>query len=129
MGRIGKSEDRSYHSPMRLVLASASPRRAELLRAAGFTFDVCAVDVDERVITGETPTEYVRRLAIAKVDRFLSLQGVQDEGPPEGGHVRQKGREAVVLAADTAVVIDGTILGKPRDDDAARMMLRRLSGR
>jgi septum formation protein len=97
---------------MRLVLASASPRRAELLRAAGFEFEAWAVDVDERVRPGEKPEDYVRRLAMEK-----SARVAQDFSP------------AVILAADTAVVIDGDILGKPKDNQDAASMLRRLSGR
>ena len=99
---------------MRLVLASASPRRAELLRAAGFEFETRAVDLDESVRPGEPPEEYVRRLAMEKSARAMEF--VSDV--PE-----------IVLAADTAVVIDGTILGKPRDDRDAASMLKRLSGR
>src|SRR5207247_436604 len=58
--------ERSYHPKMRLVLASASPRRAELLRAAGYQFDTLAVDLDEGVKAGETPEAYVARLAHEK---------------------------------------------------------------
>jgi septum formation protein len=112
--------------PMRLVLASASPRRAELLRAAGFEFETLAVDVDERVLAGERPEDYVRRLAKEKSARAMASfvgSGFSRTNPPEGGsHV-------LVLGADTAVVIDGDILGKPRDDKDAASMLRRLSGR
>jgi septum formation protein len=120
---------------MRLILASASPRRADLLRAAGFTFETIATDVDERVKPGESPSTYVRRLAAEKSAAALTsyvgsgfrTYSRTDEGPPEGGPHAQN--EAVILAADTAVVIDGEILGKPRDDAEARAMIRRLSGR
>src|SRR5262245_29709758 len=98
---------------MRLILASASPRRAELLRAAGFEFDVVVADVDESIRAGESSHTYVRRLAAAKSAVVQSC-------------VR---RDAIVLGADTAVVVDGDILGKPRDDDDSAAMLRRLSGR
>lgn len=98
---------------MRLVLASASPRRAELLRAAGFAFDVSAVDVDERVRDGESPESYVLRLASEKSGR---------------AH-RADEPDRFTLGADTAVVVDGAILGKPADDFDAERMLRRLSGR
>jgi septum formation protein len=123
--------DRMIHPiivPMRLVLASASPRRAELLRAAGFEFETLAVDVDERVRAGERPEDYVRRLAMEKSGRAMaSFVGSgfsrTRTNPPEGGsHV-------LVLGADTAVVVDGDILGKPTDDRDAASMLRRLSGR
>ena len=101
---------------MRLILASASPRRAELLRQAGFTFDVKPADVDEAVRSGETPWDYVRRLAAEKSAAVFQQLGV-DAG------------EVVVIGADTAVVVDGAILGKPRDDADATTMLRKLSGR
>ena len=99
---------------MRLVLASASPRRADLLRAAGFDFEVVLVDVDERVRPGEEPGDYVRRLASEK-----SARGVE----------RISAHDAVVLGADTTVVLDRGILGKPADDREAAAMLRSLSGR
>ena len=102
--------------PMRLVLASASPRRAELLRAAGFEFETITVDVDERVRPGEAPRDYVRRLAMEKSARALA-------------GLKTCATTTAILAADTAVVVDGTILGKPRDDVDAAAMLRRLSGR
>jgi len=97
---------------VRLILASASPRRAELLRAAGIAFDVLAADVDESVLPGEAPEAHVRRLAGAKVDA-----------------VRPRAGERPVLGADTVVVVDAEILGKPRDRDDAVRMLRLLSGR
>jgi septum formation protein len=99
---------------MRLVLASASPRRAELLRAAGIAFDTLAVDVDERVNDGEAPDACVRRLASAKAAAAWA-------------ELQAKG--ALVLGADTVVAVDGVILGKPIDDEDARRMLRLLSGR
>jgi septum formation protein len=101
---------------VRLVLASSSPRRAGLMRAAGFVFDTLAVAVDERVRPGESPDAYVRRLAMEKSSGAMAL-------------VTAAGDPVVVLGADTAVVIDGEILGKPRDDPDAEWMLRRLSGR
>jgi len=97
---------------MHIVLASASPRRAELLAAAGFEFDVRPVDIDERWRPGETPEEYVARLAEEKASREL-------EALPD----------ALVLAADTIVLVDGRILGKPANDGEAAGMLRILSGR
>jgi septum formation protein len=96
---------------MQLVLASSSPRRAELLRAAGFTFDVTPVDLDERRHDGETPETYVERLARAKT---LAVAA----GAPN----------AVVLGADTTVVTRGEVLGKPADAADARRMLGLLSG-
>lgn len=99
---------------MRLVLASASPRRAELLRAAGFAFDTLPVDVDEQVLPGESPESCVRRLASVK---------------SAAAAARLPGADALILAADTVVVVDGGVLGKPKDDEDARRMLQRLAGR
>jgi septum formation protein len=100
-----------------LVLASASPRRAELLRAAGFAFDVHAVAVDETARAAEPPDAYVQRVASDK--SWLAQQSL---APHLSG-------DPVVLAADTTVVVDGEMLGKPRDAAEAERMLRRLSGR
>jgi len=108
---------------MRLVLASASPRRAELLQAAGFVFEVLGVDLDEHVRDGEAAGDYVQRLANEKAARAQTLIR---PAPGASGVSRM---EPVILAADTAVVIEGDILGKPEDDDDATAMLRRLSGR
>jgi nucleoside triphosphate pyrophosphatase len=96
----------------RIVLASASPRRAELLRAAGIEFDVIPADVDETARRGEPPEPYVRRIAEAKVREIAG-----------------RARDRIVVAADTTVVIDGAMLGKPRDDEDAKRMLYLLSGR
>ena len=101
-----------YHSGVRLILASASPRRSELLRAAGFVFDVLSADVDEQPLAGEAPDPYVRRVALDKARAVAAC--VPD---------------ATVVAADTCVVVDGLILGKPADAQDAARMLRLLSGR
>jgi septum formation protein len=109
---------------VRLVLASASPRRAELLRAAGFVFETLPVDLDEAARPGEAPEAYVRRLAMEKSARAMEIlvsAPATDDSRTETG--------LVVLGADTTVVVDGIIFGKPRDDDEADWMLRRLSGR
>ena len=98
---------------MKLILASASPRRAEILRSAGLQFSVLSSAVDETPMPGEAPQELVRRLALAKAD----LVAARALGP------------AVVIAADTIVALDGTILGKPRTSEDARQMLEKLSGR
>jgi septum formation protein len=103
--------------PLRLVLASASPRRADLLTAAGFVFDRRPVDVDERPLPNESPGHYVRRVASEKSRCALETLD------------RWSRSCSIVLAADTAVVLDGAILGKPAGDDEAREMLRWLSGR
>jgi septum formation protein len=130
---------------MRLVLASQSPRRADLLRAAGFEFDVCAADVDESVRPKESPAEYVQRLASAKsaaaLASLISKAGINEDAglkvcAPENGTVTgvvaqafRPARQIIVIGADTAVVVDRTILGKPADDEEAAAMLRQLSGR
>ena len=97
---------------MRLILASASPRRAELLRAAGIEFEVSPADVDERFLAGEKPEGAVVRLAEQKAAAIAA-------GQPD----------AVVLGADTTVVVGGEALGKPADGADAARMLRLLSGR
>ena len=99
--------------PVRLVLASASPRRAELLRAAQIDFDVVVANIDESVRGREHPEEHARRLARAKAMDVL----------------RRVAEERPVLAADTIVAVGGEILGKPVDENDARRMLRMLSGR
>ena len=96
----------------RLVLASASPRRAELLERAAIDVVVDPASVDESVLTGESAPAYATRVAEAKA-RLV-----------HGRHP-----SAMVLAADTIVVVDDLILGKPRDDEDARRMLRLLAGR
>jgi septum formation protein len=101
-----------------LILASASPRRAELLRSAGYDFEIRAVDIDERSKPGEPPAEYVERLAREKALRAL-----------DGASGFSRTGDLVVLGADTAVVVGETILGKPHDAEDAARMLRRLSGR
>ena len=98
---------------MRLILASASPRRAELLASAGFQFEVISADVDEAPLANESPRDYALRVAGDKA-RVISQQ-CQDPG-------------TVVLGADTVVVAGNEILGKPKDSDDARRMLQLLSG-
>lgn len=97
----------------RLILASASPRRRELLRQIGATFECATVEADEVPRPGETPEDYVMRVADEK-----SLLGQALADP-----------EAAVLGADTEVILDGEVFGKPRDFEHARAMLLRLSGR
>jgi septum formation protein len=96
-----------------IVLASSSPRRQELLRQVGVKFRVVVAEVDESVLQGEAPTAYVVRVARDKALEVLAREG---DGLP-------------VLGADTAVVLDGRILGKPGDRAAALTMLSSLSGR
>ncbi len=99
-----------------LVLASASPRRREILETLGLSFDVKKSGILEERRPGEGPEAYVRRLSAEKVDDVLAKPG--QGGPPP-----------YVLGADTTVVVDGDILDKPRDDAEARGMIARLSGR
>jgi nucleoside triphosphate pyrophosphatase len=96
----------------KLVLASKSPRRAEILKAVDWPFEAIAANVDETRAASEDAVSYVQRLAITKAET-----------------VTKKIAEGLVLGADTVVLIDGEILGQPRDDEDARRMLKLLSGR
>ncbi len=98
---------------MSLILASASPRRAELLDTAGFRYTVQTAEIDEATLPDEEPARYVLRVARAKADAVAR-------------RCRKPG--TVVLAADTTVVADGEILGKPAGRDDAIRMLRMLAG-
>lgn len=98
-----------------LYLASGSPRRRELLRQIGVSFQTLNVPIDEEALPGESPSAYVERLARAKGQAGLGVLGDTDG--------------AVVLGADTAVVMDGRILGKPANREEALATLRTLSGR
>jgi septum formation protein len=99
-------------SAPRVILASASPRRRELLTLVGIAHDVRPADIDESLLPGETPVGHSERLARAKAHT-----------------IAEREPHAVVIAADTIVVLDGDILGKPRDRADAAKMLRRLGGR
>jgi septum formation protein len=99
-------------APLRVVLASQSPRRRELLTLVGIAHEVRPADVDETPYAGERPAPHAERLARTKA-----------------GVIASADRDAVVIAADTIVVVDGDILGKPRDERDAAAMLARLSGR
>jgi septum formation protein len=96
----------------RIILASQSPRRRELLALIGIVHEICPADVDETALPREAPDAHAERLARAK-----ALV------------VAARHPDAVVIGADTIVVLDGDILGKPRDAGDAARMLRRLSGR
>jgi septum formation protein len=98
---------------LKLILASASVRRAEILHDAGFSFTVLSSAVDETPYAGESPHDLVQRLAAAKAE----LVAARAVGP------------AIVIAADTIVTLEGHIFGKPRSSDDARHMLEKLSGR
>jgi septum formation protein len=95
-----------------ILLASASPRRAQLLKAIGVLFEPVAAEVDETPLPDEAPEPYVQRLALAKANAVAR---------------RQPGR--LVLGADTTVTVDGAILGKAESEADARQMLERLAGR
>ena len=99
------------YMPARLILASKSPRRADLLRLAGIPFTIRAADIAEVPAADESPSAYVRRLAESKA----IASGI--------------GEDEIVLGADTVVVADGLILEKPADAADAARMLRLLSGR
>lgn len=101
-----------FSSTAKFILASASPRRQELLRSVGLKFKTVPAHVNEDHIRGESPRQHVRRLAQEKA--LL---------------ISRKHPQAWVLGADTIVVIDGLILGKPKNKTQAREMLGRLSGR
>lgn len=96
----------------RIILASSSPRRRELLSQIGLPFSLMPVDIDERPRPGEPPVDYAERLALEKACAASDRLG--------GG---------IVIAADTIVVVHGAILGKPSDASDARRMLSELSGR
>jgi septum formation protein len=111
-----------------LVLASASPRRRELLTQAGFVFEVHPAEICEDPLPGEDPALYVTRLAREKAQAvFDSL--TQAASSATTGDECRKGEPLVVLGADTTVTLDGLILGKPQDAADAARMLRLLSGR
>ena len=95
---------------VRVVLASQSPRRRELLSLIGVTHDVRPANIDETYRAGERPRAHAERLAREKADAIAAA-------------------EAVTIGSDTIVVLDGDVLGKPRDEAEAARMLRRLSGR
>lgn len=96
----------------KLILASASPRRKELLNNLGLDFEVCPADIDESVLPGEDVAAYPLRIAMKKA---LAVAAEK--------------KDAVVLAADTAVIVDDEILGKPKSEAEAKTMLKKLSGR
>ena len=97
----------------RVILASASPRRRELLRLIGVDHEVRPADIDESYLPGERPDAHAERLARGKAEAIASVAGA----------------DAVTIGSDTIVVVDGDVLGKPRDREHAGQMLRRLSGR
>ena len=103
---------------MKLILASESPRRAEIMRSAGFIFETIPADVDETRKGGEAPADYVRRLADGKAR--TAAKKIADNVVT---------KTTIVIGADTVVVLEGEILGKPAGEAEARAMLHRLAGR
>jgi septum formation protein len=101
---------------MKLILASSSPRRAEILRNVGIAFEIRATEIDETALPGETAHAMVARLAESKA-RAAAAQ------------IGSAVHECIVIGADTTVELDGQILGKPADSAHAREMLAKLSGR
>jgi septum formation protein len=104
-----------FSPPMKLILASGSPRRAEILRAAGFSFDIIPADIDEILRPGEAATEYVQRLAEEKAHTVARKIAATEPDT-----------QAIVIAADTTVVVNGAILEKPQSASDARRMLELL---
>ncbi len=96
----------------RLILASSSPSRKEILEKAGYKFDVISSDVEEIVDSYGSPEEYVEKLALKKAE-----------------HVASRNEDAVVLGADLMMLIDGELLGKPKNEEKSKEMLRMLSGK
>ena len=103
---------RANGAPLRVILASQSPRRRDLLTLIGVPHEVRPADIDETVLPGERPAPHAERLARGKALAIASAEP-----------------DALTIGSDTIVVVDGDILGKPADRDEARRMLRRLSGR
>jgi septum formation protein len=121
---------------MNLVLASASPRRQELLRNAGIEFVIRPANIQEIRQPSETPKEFAERMAKEKARAVCGSSA--DSDPSKTAkcgaaipslQMAPKGRATAVLAADTVVVVDDEVLGKPRDREDAARMLRLLSGR
>ena len=108
----GGARARGLEALTPLVLASSSPRRAEILRAVGWPFEAVPAGVDETRRAGEAAEEFVRRLAREKAETVAAQRLF-----------------GLVLGADTTVVVGGEVLEKPRDTEDARRMLRALSGR
>ncbi|MBS3052001.1 MAG: septum formation protein Maf [Candidatus Aenigmarchaeota archaeon] len=96
----------------RLILASSSPSRKEILERAGYEFDMISSDVEEIVDSYGSPEEYVEKLALKKAE-----------------HIALRNKDAVVLGADLMMLVDGELLGKPKNEEKSKEMLRMLSGK
>ena len=101
---------------MKLVLASNSPRRREILGGLGYEFDVFAAPFDESAVSLADPVEGVQKLALGKAEASAKA-------------AEQSGEDTLFLGSDTVVVLDGAAMGKPADEEDAKRMLRTLSGR
>ena len=108
----GSPTPREGQGSVRIILASQSPRRRELLNLIGMRHEVRPAHIDESALPGEEPSPHAERLARGKALTIAALEP-----------------DALTIGSDTIVVVDGDILGKPADEDHARRMLRRLSGR
>lgn len=102
----------SGSSQVDLVLGSGSPRRRDFLASLGLSFEVRPAEVDESTLAAEAPDAYLTRICVLKLDAVMATTG-----------------DALVLVADTSVIVDGDVLGKPRDADDNAAMIRRLAGR
>ncbi|MEZ4606501.1 MAG: Maf family protein [Deinococcales bacterium] len=108
--------------PLEIILASASPRRQELLARLGLSFKIQAADIDESLLANESPIAMVMRLSEAKARAICkSLASLQTQEQPI--------MKRLILAADTTVVVDNTILAKPQDEAENFEFIKRLSGR
>lgn len=114
MGTTRKVRDERDNA-LKIILASASPRRRELLGGLGLRFEVVPASIDESEKAGESAVEYVERLGLEKAHAV-------------GDGLKKEQQATLVIAADTIVELDGELLGKPEDPDQAKTMLGRLSG-
>lgn len=112
---------------MKIVLASASPRRRELLTQIGLTFEIMVSDVEEKVTT-TVPAQVVQELSRQKAEAVLALLEAEDDRMSNDGE-KPESEALLVIGADTIVACDGMILGKPKDEADAVRMLKQLAGR
>ena len=121
---------------MKIILASASPRRRELLTQIGLEFQVVVSNVEEKV-TATVPAAVVEELSAQKAEGVLQMLGTQKTGdqkaqvdqPDENGDQVFEESDCLIIGSDTIVAVDGQILGKPKDSEDAKRMLRMLQGR
>src|SRR5690606_40659871 len=116
--RLGYAGKPMISADTPLVLGSQSPRRSEILRGLGIPIRVCPAQVDEAERPGESPTDYVRRVTVSKFDAVAARL--------TGGDAQAEGPWGALVTADTSVVLDGEILGKPVDTADALRLLRRI---